>query len=79
KRYRLNSIGRIAEDCLRAYGKGAGMEALRLISSTILKSYLKEELRAILEVEERLDPQLRERSLKKHLKNALAELEKNTR
>ncbi|RLI28867.1 hypothetical protein DRO58_01210 [Candidatus Bathyarchaeota archaeon] len=78
KRYRLNSVGRIAGDCLRAYGKGAGMESLRLISFSVLKSCLKEELRAILGVEERLGPQLRGRSLRKHVKNALAELERNT-
>ncbi|MEM3564426.1 MAG: S8 family serine peptidase [Candidatus Jordarchaeaceae archaeon] len=76
KRYRLSSVGRIANNCITAYGRGAGVEALRLASFTVLASNLREELRAILEVEDKLDLQLQDRSLKKHLKNALAELEK---
>ncbi|MBS7251952.1 MAG: S8 family serine peptidase [Candidatus Freyarchaeota archaeon] len=77
KRYKLSSVGRIAMNCITAYGRGAGVEALKLTSFTVLASNLREELKEILKVEDKLNSQLGHRSLKKHLKNALAELEKD--
>jgi subtilisin family serine protease len=74
--YHLNSVGHIAENCIKAYSKGAETAALKIANLTILKSNLKEELKEILEVEEKIELHLKNRSLKKHLKNALAELNK---
>jgi len=76
KRYRMSSVGEIAQNCIEAYRRGAGAEALKLANATTLRSNILSELEKIIEAEKKLPPWLRNISVEKNAKSAIAEVEK---
>ncbi|RLI28866.1 hypothetical protein DRO58_01205 [Candidatus Bathyarchaeota archaeon] len=76
KRYRMSSVGEIAQNCMEAYRRGAGAEALKLANATTLRSNILSELGKIIEAEKKLPQWLRNISVEKNAKSVMAEVEK---